>query len=61
MGWTEIEVEDQRKSLQFGLEALHCFWWRRGRVDLGLKHGLTLCIVGHGATREAYPVLSAVA
>jgi site-specific DNA recombinase len=26
-------------------EARSCFWWRRGRVELPLKHGVTLCIL----------------
>ena len=24
-------------------EARRCFWWRRGRVGLGLKHGFSIC------------------
>ena len=42
-------------------EARSCFWWRRGRVGVHLKHGDTLHILTNVATRESSPILSAVA
>ena len=38
-----------------------CFWWRRGRVELGRKHGLILFIAADAPATEASLILSAVA
>jgi len=40
-------------------EARSCFWWRRGRVELPLKRGLTICIFSSGAALEAHAVVPA--
>ena len=42
-------------------KAQPCFCWRRGRVELGLKHRLTPCILIGTFTAEAPRVLSAPA
>ena len=42
-------------------EARPCFWWRRGRVELHLKRGLTLCILSTTPARRPSPALSTVA
>ena len=36
-------------------EAQACFWWRRGRVELGLKHAATLFFVTNAPHDEASP------
>ena len=30
-----------------------CLWWRRGRVELGLKHGLVLLVAAYWARSTA--------
>ena len=29
----------------YAAESQKCSWWRRGRVELGLKHGLAVLVV----------------
>jgi hypothetical protein len=38
-----------------------CFWWRRGRVESGLKHGPVFFIAADAPAPEASLILSAVA
>jgi len=42
-------------------EARSCFWWRRGRVEPGLKHALAVCIIGDPVAQLASPMAAAAA
>jgi hypothetical protein len=40
-----FQVATAKVRAKHAPEARRCFWWRRGSVGLGLKHGLTLFIL----------------
>ena len=46
-GITLIKDENNDKAPSVGDDATEngmCFWWRRGRVELGLKHGIEVAL-----------------
>ena len=42
---TEIENGKASPMVENATETDPCLWWRRGRVELGLKHGLAVLVV----------------
>ncbi len=34
-----------------------CLWWRRGRVDLDLKHGIAVIVAATWSRRRSLPIL----
>ena len=46
-GITLIKDDDNDKASSVGDDATEngmCLWWRRGRVELGLKHGIEVTL-----------------
>ena len=41
-----VLIKETPQALNEPEASVSCFWWRRGRVELGLKHGLAVFVTG---------------